>query len=363
MDLDSKLKYNLKSYIENFLSPDQIKTGEIGIEIEVEGENLPNRVYKWWRVATDGSLRGPASEYVLTEPVLRKDLETALNYLNRIFKNNDTRLNFSRRTSTHVHINVQKLTVMQVLNFIVLYLILEETIVDLCREDRIGNSFCLRLKDAEYLIDFLKEFINIRYCSIFDMNTDIIRYASINLAALSRYGSLEFRSLEGTNDADRITQWVDLLLNIKQVSQTYKSPSDIVENISNLGLDKFLNTYFSEFSSKIKQVQDYREKINNSIWLIQSLAYEKPWKSLLKNPSIRKSKSKKKETLEADDWANELWGNNPPQYLERDEVVARIPEEIRERVRVRGRIREGVPPPRWEVNEARIIDEEEDGLF
>lgn len=43
--------------------------GDVGIEIEVEGKNLPKHFEKYWRVEADGSLRGEDNaEYVLEKP-------------------------------------------------------------------------------------------------------------------------------------------------------------------------------------------------------------------------------------------------------------------------------------------------------
>jgi hypothetical protein len=86
--------------------------GEIGIEIEVEGDNLYKGKLKSWRVEHDGSLRGnDNAEYVLRNPIPRTDIKKVLSELSKALEANNSEVdNNSPRTSVHIHINCQRLT-------------------------------------------------------------------------------------------------------------------------------------------------------------------------------------------------------------------------------------------------------------
>ena len=96
------------------------KKGEIGVEIEAEFEHpLMAAVPNPWRVDLDGSLRGYAYEFVLKNPVSRGTINSALNKLEGCLS--DHKILHSIRAGIHIHLNVQDLTIKQVLNFMMCY--------------------------------------------------------------------------------------------------------------------------------------------------------------------------------------------------------------------------------------------------
>src|SRR5690606_27696704 len=113
-------------------------------------EHLPN----FWLVHADGSLRGESAEYVLRNPLDRVGVEKALNYLSK--KLDKAECNYSWRTSVHVHINMQKETLMTLYNLVCLAILFEDSLSKFSGPSRMGNLFCLRAKDAEFLIDIIK---------------------------------------------------------------------------------------------------------------------------------------------------------------------------------------------------------------
>lgn len=218
--------------------------GEIGIEIELEGRNLNVlRNIRGWRAERDGSLRGAESvELVLRNPATRRSLPQ---YLRRIVDaSGDVVIDDTGRAGVHVHLNVQDLDITQVYNIICAYMIFEDALTEYCGADRVGNLFCLRVRDAEYLIDILRDaVVQEDFHMIAD---DSIRYAAINVNALARYGSLEFRAMRSTLDMDRIHTWVDMLLRIRDWAVQFRDPQDIVETFSFKGPDVVFDTVFGE---------------------------------------------------------------------------------------------------------------------
>lgn len=218
--------------------------GSFGIEIETEGKNLTDVAPAQWKIENDGSLRGrfpdEAAEYVLRKPLELQKVIDAVTQLRKAQDEANARLNFSFRTSVHVHVNVQQLTFNQYLNMIYTYLLLEEPLVRYCGKERVGNRFCLRLQDAEGLMDYLFMLFRQGHTSLKHIHGDAVRYASINVAATSKYGSLEFRSLKGNMDVDYITTWLQALDNLRSFAQEHANPQVIH--------DLFVNSTPEEFA-------------------------------------------------------------------------------------------------------------------
>lgn len=221
----------MKTVMQWFALAKKDKTdGDVGIEIEVEGERLPY-LNKFWKNEEDGSLRGPETrEYVLAKPMLLNEAHVALQYLDAQYKENESVVYDSVRAGVHVHINVQKLNMIELYNFMVLYIILEEVLVRFCGPYREGNLFCLRTCDADYLLGQLQNSAETRQFN--NLVSDQLRYASMNVKALGTYGSLEFRAMRGTRDLDLIYKWAEVLLNLREVAKGYSSPDKIIEGFS-----------------------------------------------------------------------------------------------------------------------------------
>lgn len=243
--------------------------GEIGIEIEMEGHNL-SRKCTGWIVTEDGSLRGESAEYVLRAPVPRVSVGKYLERLQEHLREDGSRLEPSERCGVHVHVNCQTLTTDQVINFAVLYLVLEDVLVKWCGEDRVGNLFALGAKYAEYLPDSL------RYAkqkgSLLDMQDPSFRYASINLTALSKYGSVEFRSLRTPKDFSLINTWVDMLLKIKDRSLQFEDTRHMIEGISSAGAKLFAQQVLGD-CFELVQCPNMDRLIMDGVRRVQDIAY------------------------------------------------------------------------------------------
>lgn len=214
------------------------KQGLIGIEIEVEGVSLPNsdnikneNFFSKWLITQDGSLRGEAWEYVLREPLDYSNTVNALNLLEEQYVKCKSTINDSVRAGIHVHINVQDLTLKQLYTMFTVYYCLENILVDWCGKDRVGNHFCLRACDAEYILFAIQRAFQ-QDGKAAELAGDNIRYASMNVASVLKYGSVEFRSLRSTRDWSRLLTWVKALTYIKEASKLFEDPRSVIEYIS-----------------------------------------------------------------------------------------------------------------------------------
>jgi hypothetical protein len=245
--------------------------GEVGIEIELEGEDLPPSVGngKVWTVTRDGSLRDEAFEYIFTKPVERKAVSSSLDILYGALKSSKSTLHDTGRAGVHVHVNIRDLSPRQLYNFALLYLVFEKNLVDFCGEDRVGNLFCLRALDAEFLMVTLRKLLRTHEFSL--TKSDNLRYASMNLTSILKYGSLEFRAMASPVPQETIENWVKLLLRLKDFAKELESPATVVLGVSELGGADFARDVFKEDLPLLKS-EDWRKDVIHGMRLIQPLA-------------------------------------------------------------------------------------------
>lgn len=214
-----------------FNLPQELLTkGQVGIEIEVEGVNLPAPP-RLWRRDEDGSLRGiESAEYVFKRPLTLAEAKTALDQLEKAYVDNESIIDDTVRAGVHVHVNVQDLSIVELYNMMTVYLILENVLIKYCGEGREGNLFCLRAMDAPYILTQLKRAARERrFRRLVD---DDLRYSSMNVKALGQYGSLEFRAMRGTRDLSRILTWATLLHGLRDFAKKFTDPKDILNGFS-----------------------------------------------------------------------------------------------------------------------------------
>jgi putative amidoligase enzyme len=289
--------------------------GEIGIEIEVEGRELPKRLTSdYWTVHTDGSLHGEDNaEYVLATPVPRDKVDAALQELQGFFVKKKSKLEFSNRCSVHVHINVQELTFKQIFTFLTCYFIVEDLLTEWCGPDRIGNMFCLRVKDAEYIIDLLRGAIadnNVRHLS-----QQAYRYAGANVVPSVSFGSVEFRSMRGTADPDVINPWVEMLTSIKDASLQFANPIEVIQAFSMMGPTAFLRMLEPKYYDIFSTMAEWDHRMHEGMRYAQDIAFASDWAA--KKEDFKKEATPKKKGNSYIDQVNVPgWGFEPVRALQ-----------------------------------------------
>jgi hypothetical protein len=188
----------------------------LGVEIELEGvgENDARlKPYKYWQVKEDGSLRDGGIEYVFNIP---HPYTTAIKALDELYERLDkVRFNISCRTGTHVHVDARDLNVkaLRVLCFI--YAAFERELFNWVGDGRHQNMYCLPWYAAQGDIPNICTAV----MGISTKNSDVIsqarylhRYSALNLQALNKFGSIEFRHLLSTKNKARIVEWINLIV-------------------------------------------------------------------------------------------------------------------------------------------------------
>lgn len=211
----------------------------LGVEVEVEGISLPSEdyiqeIYKGWQKVVDNSLRGESGEFIFKNPCSLAITKKRIFELQQAFVDNKTKTDFSNRTSVHVHLNVSDLEIQQVANIIYLYYLFEDVLLKYCGEDRHDNRFCLSVRRAEGIIRDIVRRMNARNIHAFTEESH--KYSALNLAAIFKKGSLEFRSMRGTIDEHVLFPWFDVIVNIYNLASQFKNPKEIQNKIMYAGL-------------------------------------------------------------------------------------------------------------------------------
>lgn len=223
--------------------------GDWGIEIEAEGKNMVQvgRSSPQWKSEDDPSLRGnypdERHEFVLKKPILLEEVPLAMDSL--IKSQAEAKIKFSFRTSVHVHMNVSAMTREQICSVVYLYLLFEEPLINFCGASRKANRFALRLRDAEYMMEAIKLMFMGEEHAWHRMPMDQMRYSSLNLESMAKYGSLEFRGMRGTMDKETIVTWVNLLNFIKEYASK-NSVKQIYDQFFKVGPTELAKEVFGE---------------------------------------------------------------------------------------------------------------------
>lgn len=236
--------------------------GDIALELEVEGRNLPSINTKLWTTHTDGSLKLGGMEYVHNGPKMLDEVyESLKNFEDRLVKKEST-VYESERTSVHAHLNMQDKTIKQVLQAATAYYMLEPALMNLAGEKRKGNLFCLTMEAAPKIVDFMKALAN---GSAIGINTDQYRYASLNFGALKKFGSLEVRTMRGFYDPDYLTLWSKGLRSLfDKAGSEFKSPVEVLDSWYGRTKDEFLSQFFEgDFIDEIKK-HDWEDRLDRN---------------------------------------------------------------------------------------------------
>jgi hypothetical protein len=258
-----------------------IKEGDLGIEVEVESnQKLPTQIPdSYWKVLNDGSLRGEAKEYVFSKPLAK---EVAFAEVRNLYLYLDGKVNDSMRAGVHVHVNCQRLTIKQLFTVMAAYYCLENLLTEDAGEERQGNLFCLRLSDADYVNtgimgclthrDFLAD------GGIF--SNENLRYGAMNLVSVSKFGSLEFRALRTPQTADKIIEWADLFLTLKENTvKEFSSPVELLNSMSANGGAEVVRKLLGAHAEKQISKPNFEESLYEGIRQIQHWVFLNNWET------------------------------------------------------------------------------------
>lgn len=219
--------------------------GRFGIEVEVEGQNLPQEIPQQWIAEKDNSLRGESAEYILRVPLDRKEANNAIMELKDALSKST--LSFSHRTSVHVHVNVSEFTRNELLVFLYLAYLFDSVMYQYAGRKIAGNRFCLRLIDAQDTVRFLERLASEPNRIPLPQNEQA-KYAAVNIVPIGKYGSVEFRAMAGTMNTIRLRNWLAMLEKLVDFSQKYSTIEEMMASFNNDELAFVKNVFGAKLS-------------------------------------------------------------------------------------------------------------------
>jgi Putative amidoligase enzyme. len=221
------------------------QTGDVGVEIELEGTNLPIEIQGWVTKA-ENSLRGlngravhpndnapdTPREYVTRGAVSLQTLRTRLNTLSAALREKNVEVRLVSRASTHIHVNMQQQSLRSILGYFIVYSMIEPVLVRLCGPERNGNLFCLpnfETGDMPSTVAGWAQHLTLKSPHWGSRG----KYAALNSDPLQTFGSVEIRCFPVSTDPDTIMRWASWVTNIRNKAEqcqdeTYKSLIDYV---------------------------------------------------------------------------------------------------------------------------------------
>lgn len=202
--------------------------GDVGIEIELEGTGpLGEVAVRGWDRHDEGSLRAPGgqarggAEYVTHGAVPIGGVVPLVERLVQVFTENRVVINpEAHRTSTHIHVNVQNMKLVDVFGYITLFTAVEPLMFHLCGAKRNGNAFCASSYETgdlpEYFHAFFKKLEKFQPGYGMDM-WQRGKYASLSTFRLFDLGTLEARCFPHSINPQEIHKWCTWLLNIRSM--------------------------------------------------------------------------------------------------------------------------------------------------
>lgn len=215
-------------------------------------------------------------EYVLSPP---RDKETAYKLTEKLleqFADCKIKLTNSRRTSVHVHFDVTKYKIADLLCFASLYWLLEDILAEYAGETRKDNLFCVRAKTSKYAPMSIAQGITKRTPFKTAMFGEGMRYSSLNLAAVTKFGSIESRLMRGSSDVNEIRNWVEMLDRIRLYALKFPNPYVLRKHLLDTSFEELPKAIFDGL--KVSYPEDYADGMREAfIWIEPLLIAEKKW--------------------------------------------------------------------------------------
>lgn len=232
----------------------------MGIEVEVDQDSstdilFPENYEPEWSKKHDGSLRN-GYEYVLSAPMMGQHL------VNTIYKlyAEPARLQRTYTGSTHIHINMMDGVSVEALRTLVLLSYAFESLLYYVGDNtRQWCGFANRLISAPS--DVLETIIKGNSGTAFRRATDRAgRYYGLNLDALNKYGTVEFRYFPTAESAEELLSWVKLVQLFKKAAMEVGTINNLIDKLSDKeSYNTFVTTYFSDYSDAVAASADYRK--------------------------------------------------------------------------------------------------------
>jgi hypothetical protein len=242
----------------NWKLPDQY----VGLELEIEVTKTtvwPEHYWPNWTQTRDGSLRN-GREYILSMPLKGDALSKAIANL---FHGSS----WERSTtgSTHIHLDMmEETTTIAVIKVLALLIYSMEAAI--FRYLGVGREWCgftnkLSSAPDSLIAAVLNSTEDDNYRDLYLMchdNGDVGRYYGMNLMALSKHNTVEFRYFPTAVNQDELIEWVQMVMSFKAAATELGTVEALVSTFSNEdSYYRFISSHFAEWKDKFLTTVPY----------------------------------------------------------------------------------------------------------
>lgn len=219
-----------------------IPEAKVGIEIEFENWDGRNPTQLWEDV-DENSVRNEGREFITRGGMVGQQIIDAVDEFCSLAKEK----NYSEgtpRAAIHIHVDCTDLDIEkgELATLVSLYSIMEHALFSYAGEWRRACGFCDALEDSEADLESLgKAMYDTQGKQLASVlaNNYLHKYQALNLLALYKYGTVEFRILPTTFDSKRILTWINLLLQLKRSAQRFDLKMPVLAQFSRMGATGF----------------------------------------------------------------------------------------------------------------------------
>lgn len=250
----------------NFIKYDWVLPDTLmGVEVEVDSDHTaqsthpePHDIICWHR-HHDGSLVN-GFEYTLKYPMEGDALSKAISEL--FAPPADFHRTFTG--STHIHIDMlgEDVTLGVLRTMVLLVYTLEPALYAAGDRSRewCGYSNSLKSADPTLLSTLFADDVTSKFTRTYRRGSSLGRYYGLNLAALTDYGSLEFRYFPTATSAEELVNWINLVQSFKKAALGIGTPDVLKEIINDRSrYDDMISSYFPAHASLINSTVDWRQ--------------------------------------------------------------------------------------------------------
>lgn len=233
----------------------------VGLELEVDQDSatasrtvFPENFRPQWTQKRDGSLNN-GYEYVLSTPLADQQLVDAVYQL---FSGN-TCVHRTYTGSTHIHLNMLDGTTLENLQALALLTYAMEGLLYYVGDNsRQWCGYANRMTGAPNAV--MENILgpSVQRLGLRRALNNAGRYYGLNLAALEKYGTVEFRYFPTATSAEEMLSWVKLVQQLKKAACDMGSVQEVLSVLSDKSkYSEFVSTYLSEYSEEVDAVCSY----------------------------------------------------------------------------------------------------------
>lgn len=235
----------------SFVLPDTL----MGVELEVDNDRGSNTVFPnvsgstRWNKIRDGSLAN-GYEYVLARPLAGDELSIAISEL----YHKDAKVFRTFTGSTHIHMDMlESDTTMEILRTMFLLVYTLEPMLyatgDVTRE-WCGYANSIKQAPSDVLASLFADDETHLFHNILGGGA-LGRYYGMNLAALNRYGSVEFRYFPTAESPEEMVKWINLVQSFKAAAKDIGTVVKLKEIIADKAqFVDMMDKYFSDYKEE-----------------------------------------------------------------------------------------------------------------